>query len=139
MRMLTNPSDEISAALVFDYEAKPGSDMNANLDRELTAIYKPANAAALAQLHDIFATGETAYFSNANSENSLVEAYYNYNDRGRPYLRDNMTPAGRAAYRSALVNLLTEAKAVQLNVGNQARVGDIVACIQAVITQLDSM
>jgi len=139
MRMLTNPSDEISAALVFDYEAKPGSDMNANLDRELTAIYKPANTAALAQLHDIFTTGETAYFSNANSENSLVEAYYNYNDRGRPYLRDNMTPAGRAAYRSALVNLLTEAKAVQLNVGNQARVGDIVACIQAVITQLDSM
>lgn len=62
MRLLSNSIDEISAALVIDYEAKPGGDMNANLDRELTAIYKPANTAALAQLHDSFATGETAYF-----------------------------------------------------------------------------
>jgi len=46
MRLLSNSIDEISAVLVIDYEAKPGGDMNANLDRELTAIYKPANTAA---------------------------------------------------------------------------------------------
>jgi len=48
-----------------------------------------------------------------------------------------MTASGRAAYGIALVKLLAEAQAVQPNVGNQARVGDVITCIKAVIAQLD--
>lgn len=139
MRMQANPGDEVTTELILMYEAKPGSNLAANLDAVLKRLYKPADAAALAQLRDLFNTAETAYFSNAYSENSLVEAYYNFGDRGRPYLRDNMSASGRAAYRAALVDLLAKAQAVQPNVGSVARVNNIITCIQAVIAQIDAI
>ena len=139
MRMLANPSDEVTEQLFLMYEAAPASSASANLDTVLTDIYQPGNAAALAQLQDLFTSSETAYFSNAGSQSVQIENYSTFSDRGRPYLRDNMTPTGRAAYRAALVTLLAEAQTVQPNVGNTARVGDIITCIQAVIAQIDAL
>ena len=139
MRMQANPSDEVTTALFLLYEKDPSSSASANLDTVLKSLYKPVDAAALAQLRDLFTTGETAYFSNANSENATIEAYYDYNNRAPIYLRDNMTVAGRAAYRAALVTLLAEAQAVQPHVGNSTRVGDIITCLNTVIAQIDAL
>ena len=100
MRMLANPSDEVTEKLFFMYEVNPSGNASGNLDKVLTSIYHPNNQAALSQLHDLFSTSEVAYFSNANSQNVLIEAYYDHSDTGRPYLRDNMSGAGRAAYRA---------------------------------------
>ncbi|WP_086735897.1 DUF4082 domain-containing protein [Erythrobacter colymbi] len=139
MRMLANPGDEVSVAMILQYERNPASDLNANLTAFLQETYAPVDAVALEELRTLFVDAENAYFNNAYSENSLVEAYYNFYDRGRPYLRDNMSAQGRANYRAALVSLIARAQALQGRVGNSAKVADIITCMRAVIAQIDEL
>ncbi len=142
MRILANPSDEVSMRLIAQYERNPGSDWHSKLDAILTEIYQPANSSTLASLRQIFIDAENAYFNNASVDlnNDLVMEPLVSSSVGPPvYLRDKMSSSQRAAYKTALLDLQSRLNNLKGQVGNADRLQMILDCIGEVLNDLASL
>ncbi len=142
MRVLSNPSDEISMRMVARYESHSDSDWRQLLRDLVVEIYRPKDERTVQQLCEAFVNAESAYFDHAQFNETLdieLEPLIGTTATPLTYLTKNMTAAGRAAYRSDLTGLLSRFESLRPRIRNRNRIDAVIRCLRNVIQDIDSL
>ena len=142
MRILANPSDEISMRLVARYESDPLGDWRPKLDKLIGEIYGPRTDAARNRLRHIFIEAESAYFDNSSTNLDFdieLEPLVGKDASPLLYLSNRMTQTQRSAYAARMESLLAEAESIVPNVRNKERLRQAIRCIRNVLDDVRSV
>lgn len=142
MRILANPSDEISMRVIARFETATTQDWRVILDDLLREIYRPSNDAALQQLASIFIDAESAYFDDATvNQNFDIELEPLIGSEAKPltYLTRNMNSEQRMNYRVRLGKILARAESIRDEVGNRPRFEQLLLCLRNVLGDIDGV